>query len=102
MSDNPQDDPIEAAIIALVHAAPEGRSISPADDAKAADPDNHHKRFGHVRQAAIRLAKAGKVTILRKGKPVEDVETFKGVYRIGRPVKGNDAGQSDSGESDAG
>ena len=84
MTDTPETDPIEEAILALVAAAPEGRSISPADAAKAADPDNHHKRFGHVRQAAVRLAKAGRVTILRKGKPVEDPETFKGVYRIGR------------------
>jgi len=85
MSENPQTDPIEEAILRLVHAADEGRSIAPADVAKAADPENHHKRFGHVRQAAIRLAKEGKVSILRKGKPVEDVETFKGVYRVGRP-----------------
>lgn len=84
MTDTPQEDPIEQAILSLVAAAPEGRSISPADAAKAADPDNHHKRFGHVRQAAVRLAKAGKVQILRKGKPVEDPDTFKGVYRIGR------------------
>ena len=86
MSDNPQDDPIEAAILRLTEAAAEGRSIAPADAAKAADPENHHKRFGHVRQAAIRLAKEGKVSILRKGKPVEDVDTFKGVYRISRPA----------------
>lgn len=88
MIDVPQDDPIEQAILRLVQEAPEGRSIAPADAAKAADPDNHHKRFGHVRQAAIRLAKSGQVSILRKGKPVEDVDTFKGVYRIGRPVSG--------------
>lgn len=84
MTDTPESDPIEEAILRLVAAAPDGRSISPADAAKAIDPDNHHKRFGHVRQAAVRLAKAGRVTILRKGKPVEDPETFKGVYRIGR------------------
>jgi hypothetical protein len=84
MTDTPIDDPIETTILQLVAAAPEGRSISPADVAKTADPENQHKRFGHVRQAAIRLALAGKVTILRKGKPVPDVEAFKGVYRIGR------------------
>jgi Protein of unknown function (DUF3253) len=77
-------DPIEAAILSLVAAAPEGRSISPADVAKAVDPERFNRKFGHVRQAAIRLAKAGKVTILRKGKPVEDPESFKGVWRIGR------------------
>lgn len=84
MSDAQAEDPIEEAILRLVAAAQEGRSISPTDAAKAIDPDNHQKRFGHVRQAAVRLAKAGRVTILRKGKPVEDPETFKGVYRIGR------------------
>ena len=89
MTDTPETDPtgpdpIEDIILALVAAAPENRSVSPADVAKAVDPDRFHRKFGHVRQAAIRLAKAGKVTILRKGKPVEDPEAFKGVWRIGR------------------
>ena len=84
MTDTPQNDPIEEAILRLVAEAAEGRSIAPADAAKAVDPERFERKFGHVRQAAIRLAKAGKVTILRKGKPVEDPETFKGVYRIGR------------------
>ena len=77
-------DPIEDISLALVAAAPENRSISPADVAKAVDPERFNRKFGHVRQAAIRLAKAGKVTILRKGKTVEDPEAFKGVWRIGR------------------
>lgn len=84
MTDTSSDDPIEAVILQLVQAAPEGRSIAPEDVARAADPDNWHKRFGHVRQAAIRLMQKGQVAILRKGKPVADAETFKGVYRIGR------------------
>lgn len=84
MTDTPQTDPTEAAILQLVAAAPPGRSIAPADAARAVDPENWHKQFGHVRQAAIRLARRGEVTILRKGKPVEDIESFKGVYRIGR------------------
>ena len=84
MTDTPENDPVEAAILSLVRAAPEGRSISPADVAKAVDPERFNRKFGHVRQAAIRLAKRGEVTILRKGKPVEDIESFKGVWRIGR------------------
>lgn len=83
-SETPDNDPIEAVILKLVAEAPEGRSIAPADVAKAIDPDRFSRKFGHVRQAAIRLAKRGEVTILRKGKPVEDPETFKGVWRIGR------------------
>jgi|TARA_R110000868_G_scaffold322583_3_gene583564 hypothetical protein len=84
MTDTPTLDPIEAVILQLVKAAPAGRSVAPEDVARAADPDNWHKRFGHVRQAAIRLAQRGEIAILRKGKPVEDAETFKGVYRMGR------------------
>lgn len=84
MTDTPSDDPIEAVILQLVKACPPGRSIAPEDVARAADPENWHKRFGHVRQAAVRLAQKGEVAILRKGKPVADTETFKGVYRIGR------------------
>ena len=37
-----------------------------------------------VRRAAIRLAKAGKLVIYRKGKPV-DPRAFRGVYRLGLP-----------------
>ena len=84
MSEDTGIDPIEAAILKLVSEAPEGRSISPADVAKAIDPERFNRQFGHVRQAAIRLARRGEVTILRKGKPVEDPENFKGVWRIGR------------------
>jgi len=84
MSETEGSDPIEAIIVKLVAAAPEGRSASPADVAKAIDPERFNRQFGHVRQAAIRLARRGEVTILRKGKPVEDPENFKGVWRIGR------------------
>ncbi|MHA6288307.1 DUF3253 domain-containing protein [Maricaulis sp. CAU 1757] len=85
MTDSAQNDPVEEAILKLVAACPQGRSIAPADAARAVDAERHKRKFGHVRQAAIRLAKQGKVVILRKGKPVEDPDTFKGVYRIGRP-----------------
>ena len=38
-----------------------------------------------VRRVAVRLAGEGKVAILRKGVPVADPETMKGVYRLGLP-----------------
>ncbi|WP_290490359.1 DUF3253 domain-containing protein [Hyphomonas sp. UBA2654] len=34
----------------------------------------------------MRLHKAGTVLIYRKGKPVEDPDVFKGVYRLGLPA----------------
>jgi hypothetical protein len=38
-----------------------------------------------VRAEAVRLAKAGTISIYRKGKPVENLDAFKGVYRLGLP-----------------
>ncbi|MDM7983402.1 MAG: DUF3253 domain-containing protein [Maricaulis sp.] len=84
MSEENLNDPFEDAIRKLVAEVKEGRNVSPADVAKLVDPDNHTKRFGHVRQAAVRLHKAGEIAILRKGKPVPDADAFKGVYRLGR------------------
>jgi hypothetical protein len=43
-----------------------------------------------VRNAAIGLARAGKITIYRKGKPA-DPEDFRGVYRLGLPGASVDA-----------
>lgn len=75
------DDTVDTAILALVEARGAGKSISPADAARALDAENWRRRLGAVKQGAIRLAQAGKIDILRKGKPVNSSD-FKGVYRI--------------------
>lgn len=36
-----------------------------------------------IRRIAVRMTKAGDVAILRKGKPVEDPDDFRGIYRLG-------------------
>jgi hypothetical protein len=41
-----------------------------------------------VRDTAVELAKAGKITIYRKGVPVDDPATFRGVYRFGLAASG--------------
>ncbi|ACB95194.1 DUF3253 domain-containing protein [Beijerinckia indica] len=41
-----------------------------------------------VRDNVVRLALEGKLVIYRKGVPVEDPATFKGVYRFGLPASG--------------
>lgn len=38
-----------------------------------------------VRRVAVRLTKAGRVQILRKGKPVADPDDFRGIYRLSLP-----------------
>jgi hypothetical protein len=74
-------DAAEAAIRAAL--ARSARSISPEDAARTLDPETWRKRLVDIRAAAIRLAGAGEVTILRKGRPV-DPGDFKGVWRIAR------------------
>jgi len=75
------DDTVDTAILSLVEARGAGKSISPAEVAQALDAENWRGRLSSVKQSATRLAQAGKVDILRKGKPVDPTE-FKGVYRI--------------------
>ncbi|WP_245270724.1 DUF3253 domain-containing protein [Beijerinckia mobilis] len=41
-----------------------------------------------VRDNVVKLALEGKLVIYRKGVPVEDPATFKGVYRFGIPASG--------------
>lgn len=69
----------------LVAARGAGKTICPSEVARAvAGPDEKlwSRLMQPVRREAVRAAKAGEVTIMRKGKPV-DPEDFRGVYRIG-------------------
>jgi len=71
---------IEAAILSHVMACGPDKSICPSDVAMAMGPDWRSKLTA-VRRAAVRLAVAGEIDILRKGKPVDPVEV-KGVIRL--------------------
>ncbi|GJL96746.1 MAG: hypothetical protein DHS20C06_05630 [Hyphobacterium sp.] len=75
------DDTVDTAILTLVKARGAGKSISPAEVAQSLDAENWRGRLAAVKISAARLAQAGAVNILRKGKPVEPTD-FKGVYRI--------------------
>ena len=75
------EDVIETAILSLLEKAGPEKSIAPADAAREVFPNNWRDRMRHVRNAAIHLARQGKIVVLRKGKPV-DHENFKGVYRL--------------------
>ncbi len=83
------DDPnrIEAAILRLVTERGPGRSICPSEVARALEPD-WQRLMGAIRRAAIGLAQAGRIEILRKGRTVPP-EGVKGVIRLrARPVAG--------------
>lgn len=85
MSDAPKN-PVRDAILALTAAKGAGKTITPEDAAKAVSPENFVRVLKDVRAEAVRLHKAGTIAIYRKGKPVENPDTFKGVYRLGLPA----------------
>ena len=73
-------NPVRQAILDLTAACGPGTTISAEQAARAVSV------LKDVRAEAIRLHKAGTVLIYRKGKPVEDPDVFKGVYRLGLPA----------------
>ncbi|HEY9217853.1 MAG TPA: DUF3253 domain-containing protein [Phenylobacterium sp.] len=77
-------DPLEAVIFELLGKAPEGKTVSPEDVARAADSEGWRRQLPKVRAVAVGLARAGKVVITRHGKPA-DPDTFKGVWRLRLP-----------------
>lgn len=86
----PQDDPVAIAMLGLLADAADGKAISPEAVArtyaetrrrKSDPPDLWRRYLNAVRQQAIHLARAGRIEILRKGKPA-DPNDFKGVYRL--------------------
>lgn len=84
MSD-PKPASVREAILSLTAAKGPGKTIAPEDAAKAVSPDSFVRVLKDVRAEAVRLHKAGLIAIYRKGKPVADPDTFKGVYRLGLP-----------------
>ncbi len=78
-------DPADAAILSTLAARGPSKSISYAEAAKAlaGNPpdDSWHKSMHPIRLAAQRLARAGQIEILRKGKPI-DPDNLHGVLRL--------------------
>ena len=77
---------IEAAILRLSGERGEGKSVCPSEVARALRTD-WRPLMSDVRLAAIRLARAGRIDILRHGKPVQP-DAVRGVIRLRiRPVR---------------
>jgi hypothetical protein len=82
---NPEE--LEATMLALVTERGVGRNLDPTDVARAVGgdrPEGWGPLMQPIRQAAVRLMKAGRIVILRKGRPV-DPDDFKGIYRLTLP-----------------
>lgn len=79
---------IDDVILALCRDRGSDKTICPTEAAKEAarlagrDDLAWRGLLTAVRQAAVRLATAGRIAIYRKGKPV-DPHDFRGVYRLG-------------------
>lgn len=71
---------IEATILTLAAERGPEKSICPSEVARALRPD-WQTLMTPVRQEATRLALAGRIEILRKGRPV-DPTSFRGVIRL--------------------
>ena len=89
MTDHPPAPPpvgeraVEIAILSLVNECGAGKSISTEEAARALALDWQTK-LSAVRRAAVRLAEAGMIDILRKGKRVEP-SAARGVIRLSLP-----------------
>ena len=86
----PRVDPVVETILAVLSDLPPGGSASPMDIArifaagrvKPTDPPDAWRRYMNaVKQQMVFLARAGRIEIIRKGKPV-DPNNFKGVVRL--------------------
>ncbi|MBX7248146.1 MAG: DUF3253 domain-containing protein [Caulobacteraceae bacterium] len=75
---------VEEVIFELLAAAPAGKSVSPEEVARAADPEAWRRVLPQVRSTSIGLARQERLVITRHGKPA-DPDSFKGVYRLRLP-----------------
>ncbi len=71
---------IEAEILAQTLARGSDKSICPSEVARSL-AEEWRPLMGVVRQAAVRLAQAGQIEILRKGRPIDPLLTH-GVIRL--------------------
>ena len=81
----PAEDAIRDEILRQTAARGPGRSICPSEVARAlaggGEDGPWRSLMGPVRRAAFELARAGRVEVLRKGKPVPP-EAARGVIRL--------------------
>jgi len=75
---------IETTLLDMLAALEAGKSVSPEQVARAADPEGWRRLLPQVRSTAIGLARQGRLVITRHGKPA-DPNQFKGVYRLRAP-----------------
>ena len=76
---------VEAELLRLAAACGPAGSIDPAEVARAVAPgpgEQWRTKLSAVRRTAIRLARAGRIDILRKGRAVDPGQDIRGVIRL--------------------
>jgi hypothetical protein len=84
----PSEDEIAETLLRLVAERGADKTVCPSEVARALGgphPDGWGPLMQPVRRVAVRLTKAGRVAILRKGRVVPDPDDFRGIYRLGQP-----------------
>ena len=64
---------------------PNGKSIEPSDVAKALQPEQWQRMLPRVKATALGLMREGRLTITKKGKPIDPAQ-MKGVIRLRHPT----------------
>ena len=83
-------DPIEAAIFEKLAKLGPGKSIEPADAAKALQPEQWQRMLPKVKATALGLMRQGRLTITKKGKVIDPAQ-MKGVIRLRLPTEAETA-----------
>jgi hypothetical protein len=75
---------IAAEILRQAEARGAAKSLCPSEVARALAPgeDAWRRLMTPVRDAALDLARQGRIQVLRKGKPVDPAEPVRGVIRL--------------------
>jgi hypothetical protein len=92
-------DPVSAAILAAVAACPHGKTLCPGEVARVLSSRQGDQGaeawrawLKPVRRSAIALARANRIGIYRKGRPVGEPDAVKGVIRLGHPSSAGEGG----------
>lgn len=90
----PDTATLAAEILRQTAARGPDSSICPSEVARALAPEESWRGLlGPIRQAAMTLAREGRVQVLRKGKPVPLDQPPHGVLRLRQPPAGWDPSQ---------
>ncbi len=79
----PTTGEVRRAIARLLRERGDGKTICPSEAARAIDPAHWRTHMGAVRAEAFRMADAGEVVVLQRGRVVNGREA-RGAIRIAR------------------